>query len=233
MKPQKQLLKLNYFPLDRVSLNRIVTAMRKRPSTPRLATGFCPLFLYTGVSFCLIISLLCFGDETSQPVVPVSPDTNSQEILRAVQGLQDQLRVNQTAIETAIEQNTKATREAVTHNAELLSNGLQTAQETFAARQQAFAERTGRELQLVQDSSRAMVLVGGIFAAVASLVLLVVGYFQWRISKAWTQISGILRGSLGLGFGALGQGGAGAAPVLADSGNSHLLNVLQKLETRV
>jgi hypothetical protein len=82
-----------------------------------------------------------------------------------------------------------------------------------------------------------MVLVGGIFAAVASLVLLLVGYFQWRISKAWTQISGMLRGSLGLGhassYGPLVQGGSSAATGLADSSNSHLINVLQQLETRV
>lgn len=200
------------------------------------------IWRFWAFQLCLLLSvcLPCFGDETNQPSaaqIAGSPDTNSQEILRAVLGLQDQLRSNQMAIETALERNAKATREATTHNEELLSNGLQTVQETFAARQQAFAERTARELQSVQDSNRALVLVGGSFAAVASLVLLVVGYFQWRISKAWTQISRVLPESLGLGHGpgyaGLVQGGSGAAPELAESGTSRLLNILQRLETRV
>ena len=192
------------------------------------------------VCLCLVVSLPGSSQETNQTSVPQAagpPDTNSQEILRAVLGLQDQLRSNQAAIETALDQNAKATREATAHNQELFSNGLQTVRESFAASQQALADRTGRQLREVQDSNRALVLVGGVFAAVASLVLLLVGYFQWRISKAWSQISRMLPASLGLGHGsgyaALAQGEPASTPGLADSGNSHLVNVLERLETRV
>jgi hypothetical protein len=179
-----------------------------------------------------------FGEETNQAPAAASPvvqDTNSQEILHAILGLESQLRSNQIAIE----QNGKEARDAAAHSAELLSKGLQGLQDTFSTQQQAIAERNTRELQTIQSSNRVVVLVGAIFAAVVALTLFLVVYFQWRISKVWTQISRVLPGARGLGGGvsdsrALGAGGSGADLAgLADASSARLLHAMEQLESRL
>jgi len=184
----------------------------------------------------LAASRVSLGDETNQPATgPVAalPDTNYLEILRTLAGLGDQIRSNQVAIE----QNGKEAKEDSSHNAELLSSGLQSIQQTFASQQQALAERNTRELQAIESSNRVVVMAGGVFAAVVALALFLIVYFQWRISKAWTHISQMPQVSRGLGAGdarTLGPGGSDAASAgLDDASNTRLLHAVEQLETRV
>jgi tetratricopeptide (TPR) repeat protein len=199
----------------------------------RIVCRFCALNLLLLLTF----SLRSFGDETNQ--APAAPslwlqDTNSQEILHAILGLEGQLQSNQIAIE----QNGKEAREAAARSAELLSKSLQSIQETFSSQQQAFSERNTRELQTIQSSNRVVLLVGAIFAAVVALTLFLVVYFQWRISKVWTQISRVLPVSRGLGSGqdsrALGAGGPVAELAgLVDASSARLLHAMEQLESRL
>jgi len=195
------------------------------------------------VRYCVLILLLLFmgsglakADETNSAVVapPGSlQDTNLQEVLRAMVSLGDQIRSNQVAIE----QNGKEAKEALDHNAELLSKGFQNVQETFSAQQQALSDRNTRELQAMASSNRVVVMAGAIFATVVALTLFLIVYFQWRISKAWTDISHVLPVSRGIGPGgstALGGGGSETDPAgLADPTNTRLLHAVEQLETRV
>jgi tetratricopeptide (TPR) repeat protein len=194
-------------------------------------------------TFCFVILLLLpatwhvsLGDETNPPSpgpVAAVPDTNYLEILRTLTGLGDQIRSNQVAIE----QNGQDAKEASSHNAELLSSGLQSIQQTFASQQQALTERNTRELQAIESSNRVVVMAGGVFAAVVALTLFLIVYFQWRISKAWTHISHMPQVSHGLGEGearALGPSSSEADPTgLSDATNTRLLHAVEQLETRV
>src|SRR5262249_43027251 len=112
-------------------------------------------------------------------------ETNSEEAFRAIFGLEGQLRSNQMAIE----QNGKEAREAAARNAELLSKELQTFEEGFLAQQRALSDRNARELQSMQRSTQALVIMCGTFAAMASLTMFMVAYSQWRVGKVWGRIS--------------------------------------------
>jgi len=176
-------------------------------------------------------------DDTNGPslaAVPPLVETNAPDALHTLLEFGSQLRSNQIAIE----QNGKEAREAAARNAELLSKGLQTIEEAFSAQRQALADRSERELQAIHSSNRVTALVGGAFAAVASLAILTIAYFQWRMSKVWAEISTVLPGGRGLGGGsglrALGPGEERPMPggPVGDS-NVRLLRAVEQLETRV
>lgn len=160
--------------------------------------------------------------------------TNLQDGLRAILDVQAQLKLNQTAIE----QNGKEAREAAARSVALLSQGLQTIQTTVSEQQRALSEQNERELRVVQSSTRTLVTVGGIFAAVASLALLLVTYFQYRMSKVWAEITGGLpvlpSPGDSVGLRQLGSGAAsGARGGSAEAGNLQLLRALERLESKV
>jgi len=180
----------------------------------------------------LSASLESFAEERSTPspaLIGHPEETNSPEALRAILGLEGQLRSNQIAIE----QNGKEAREAAAREAELLSKRLETMDEAFAVQQQALADRNARELRAMQNSNRAMVIV----AAVACLAMLMVAYFQWRMSKLWAEMSMVLPVSSRLGgasaVSALGLADGRAATALVEDSNSRLLRAMEQLETRV
>src|SRR5438445_4571784 len=160
-----------------------------RRAGPRWRSGLVKSGLGWGVpSFCALNLLLSasresFAEERSAPsAAPIGhpEETNSPEAFRGILGLEGQLRSNQIAIE----QNGKEAREAAAREAELLSKRLATMEEAFAVQQQALAERNARELQAMQSSNRAMVIV----SAVACLAMLMVAYFQWRMSNRWAEM---------------------------------------------
>ena len=209
-----------------------------RRAGPRWRSGLVKSGLGWGVpSFCalnllLSASLESFAEERSTPSpAPIGhpEETNSPEAFRGILGVEGQLRSNQIAIE----QNGKEAREAAAREAELLSKRLATMQEAFAVQQQALADRNARELQAMQSSNRAMVIV----SAVACLAMLMVAYFQWRMSKLWAEISMALRISPRLGgasaVSALGLADGRAATALVEDSNSRLLRAMEQLETRV
>jgi len=189
--------------------------------------------------FIVLLLVMVWGtslaDETNPPApaaIVSPPDTNYLEILHTLAGLSDQLRSNQVAIE----QNAKEAKEASVHGAELLSSAFQSMQQTFSSQQQALSDRNASELEAMQSSNRVVVMAGAIFAAVVAVTLFLIVYFQWRISKAWTDISHVLPISSGLGSGgaaALGRGGSEPAPAGLGSANARLLHAVEELETRV
>ena len=127
-------------------------------------------------------------------------DTNLQALLQAYLQLQEQLRATQVAIE----QNRQEIREAATRNTDALSNALQTIQERFAVQH-------ARDLEVMQNSNKVILFVVSTFAAMGCLTLLMMSYFQWRMSKGLAQISAAVQLALGLdtgpATGALGAAG--------------------------
>jgi hypothetical protein len=193
--------------------------------------------LYALVLFFVLPGAASFADETNPPSPTASGSleaTNTQDTLRALAGFQEQLKANQIAIE----QNGKDAREAAAQNADLLSRGLQSIQTAFADQDKSLSARNDRELQVVQSSTRTLVTVGGAFAAVATLALLMVTYLQYRMSKVWAEISTVLPTGWRIGESSgvreLGQGEsqpAGTGSV--DEASLRLIRALERLETRV
>ena len=194
---------------------------------PLLAAGFC----------LLLAPFKTVAEDTNAPAVAPAAGidlTNLQDGLRAILDVEAQLKLNQTAIE----QNGKEARESAARSVALLSQGLQTLQTTVSEQQRALSEQNERELRAVQSSTRILGTVGGIFVAVASLALLLVTYFQYRMSKVWAEITGGMpvlpspSGSAGLRqlrSGAPSGGGGGPA----EAGNLQLVRALERLESKV
>ncbi len=157
----------------------------------------------------LVLAALSWEGLAEQPSA-LSPATNqveqvsAQELLRVYLQLQEQLRATQAAIEQA-RQETKA---AAAQNSETLSKGLQAVQEGFAAQR-------ARDWAAMQQSNRMMLTVAGAFAALSFLTMLIMTYFQWRMSKGLAHISTALPAVLGLEAGpAMAALGSAATPSL-------------------
>lgn len=189
-------------------------------------------------SLCLAsASLVSFaGESGASPLTPAErpAEANIQQLLQAVLQLQGQLCSNQLAIE----QDEKEAKEAVARNAQALSNELQNLETSFAAQQGAFSARSARELEVMQSSNRIMLVVGGTFAALALVAMLITAYFQWRMSKIWAGISGLLPAARGLGYGtpaaALGTGEPPqVAPGQIEDSNLRLLGAVEQLKKRI
>ncbi len=191
-------------------------------------------------AFCLVllcVSLESFADETDAPVGPpiVQPaETNSEELLQAVLQLQGQLRSNQLAIE----ENARTVKEAAAQNAEALSNGLQKIENAFSAQQEDFSARSVRELEALQTSNHSLLTVAGAIAAIAFLAMLITGYFQWRTSKAWAEVSTLLpapregiRGSPVSALGISGQPLVSSGSV--EDSSLGVLGAIEKLKKRI
>jgi len=117
--------------------------------------------------------------------------TNSQELIQAYLQLHEQLRTTLLAIEQGRQEN----REAAAQTTESLSKALQSVQETFSAQR-------ARDLEAMRSSNTVMLIVVGTFAAMSFLSMLLMSYFQWRMSKGLAEISAALPVALGLGAGA-------------------------------
>jgi tetratricopeptide (TPR) repeat protein len=159
--------------------------------------------------------------------------SNAVQTLQVLTEFESQLRANQTAIEESREE----ARLAAAQSAEMFAKGLQTVQETFSSQQHELSERYERELLALQSSNRVVLILGGIFAGVASLALLMVAYFQWRMSKLWSDlaVAGSATPRLGLGWEprGLSAGEASVAAGQAGEASARLLQALARLETRV
>lgn len=149
--------------------------------------------------------------------MPASPAsqleaTNSLELVRLCLSLQEQLRVTQAAIE----ESRAETKAAAVQTAEALSNAFQAVEVTFAT------QRT-RDLEAMAASNRVTLVVAGAFTVLGFLTMVLVGYFQWRMSKGLAEISAALPLALGLGAGvaAPALGFAGVAGGQAAPGHTH------------
>jgi hypothetical protein len=168
-----------------------------------------PSFLRLAVLLSLVLVATAWGSlgaETNSSPPPCSPitDTNAQALLLACIQLQEQLR----ATLLAVEQNRQEIKEAATQSAEALCKALQTTQERFAAQQR-------QDLEAIRESNKVILLVVGTFAALAFWTLLMMSYFQWRMSKGLAEISASVTAALGLGA-------SSATGVLAAAGQPNL-----------
>jgi len=153
------------------------------------------------------------GAEDSPPSPATSPlgETNAQGLPNAYLQLQEQLRATQLAVE----QNRQETKAAAAQNAEALSKGLLTIQ-------QAFSAQRAEDLAAMQSSNKVMLIVVGTFAGMAFLTMLIMTYFQWRMSKGLARISAALPVALGLG-----PDSAAAALALANQPELRLFGAME------
>jgi tetratricopeptide (TPR) repeat protein len=209
----------------------------------RVGEGFVTSVLAFVLGICtfslllLPASLQSFAGESGTP--PPTPiggleETNSQELLQAILQLQEQLYSDRLAIE----ENEKEAKAVAARNAEALSNGLQKMENAFSSQQEAFSTRSTREVEAMQSSNRVVLIAAGTFAAVGFLAMLITAYFQWRMSKRWTEISTVLPMERGLGRGSVvGSLGAGDPPIVPSGSVEHsslrLLAALEQLEKRM
>jgi hypothetical protein len=149
------------------------------------------------------------GPEANVLPAPANPlqGTNSLETLRAFLQLQEQLR----AAQTAIEQSRQELKAAETQTADALSNALQAIEHTFAS------QRT-HDLETLEASKQLTLTAAGAFAALGFLTMLLVSFFQWRMSKGLEDISAALPAVLGLGDGWTG-------PALVPAGQPDLRGI--------
>ncbi|MGD0258721.1 MAG: hypothetical protein ABSD29_02730 [Verrucomicrobiota bacterium] len=156
------------------------------------------------------------GAESGPPPPGTSPleETNSQGLLHAYLQLQEQLQATQLAIE----QNRQETKAAAAQNAEALAKGLQSIQE-------AFSVQRAQDLEAMQRSNKATLIVAGTFAAMGFLSMLMMSYFQWRMSKGLAEIAAALPTALGLG-----AGSAAAALALANQPELRLFGAIEQPE---
>jgi hypothetical protein len=114
--------------------------------------------------------------------------TNSQAVLHAYLKLQAQLQATQLAIE----QNRQEAKEAALQSAEAISIALVTFQESFVAQQ-------ARHLEAMQRFNKLTLIMAGTFATIGFLAMLMMSYFQWRMSQGLARISAALPAALRLG----------------------------------
>ena len=143
----------------------------------------------------LLLCSVSWGGLTAQtnpppPAATSIADTNSQALLQACLQLQDQLRVTQLAME----QSRQEIKAAAAQSAESFSKALESIQESFAAQR-------ARDSEAMQQSNKLTLMVVGTFAAMGFLTLLMMSYFQWRMSKGLAEISAAVPAALGLGAG--------------------------------
>jgi len=153
----------------------------------------------------------------SSPLLTASSqleETNAQGVIRAFLQLEEQLQATQLAIE----QNRQETKAAAAQNAEALAKGLQSIQEAFSAQR-------AEDLEAMQRSNRATLIVAGTFAAMGFLSMLMMSYFQWRMSKGLAEIAAALPTALGLG-----AGSAAAALALANQPELRLFGAIEQPE---
>jgi len=116
--------------------------------------------------------------------------TNAQELARAYVQLQELIRTTQLAIE----QGRQETRQVATQTAGVLAKSLQTIQETLDIQR-------ARDLEEMRASNQFMLIVVGTFAAMSLLSMLMMSYFQWRMSDGLAELSFVLPAPLALGAG--------------------------------
>ncbi len=143
----------------------------------------------------LVLSLVSWrslAEETNSPPPAAASraDTNSEALLQAYLQLQEQLRETQLAIE----RNRQEIKAVAAQNAESLSKALEGIQESFTAQR-------ARDLEAMQRSNKVILIVVGTFAGMGFLTLLMMSYFQWRMSKGLAEISAAVPAALGLGVG--------------------------------
>jgi tetratricopeptide (TPR) repeat protein len=170
-----------------------------------------------------------FGAEPPPPpaVMGKADETNTQDMLRAYLQVQEQLHATQLSIERS----RKEADAAAAAISKVFAERLQAIDQTLTVQRK-------EELQTIQGSHNAMLVVAGLFAVLGFLAMLFMAYFQWRTISRMAEISAALPVGRTLGPGLpLAAFGAGNSPGItvssADRSSQKLLDALGQLEKRM
>jgi len=108
-------------------------------------------------------------------------ETNASPEMRSYLQLQEQLHATQLAVERT----RREAEQIASQNAEALSGRMQGIEQSLAAQR-------AKELDAMQSSNRAMLIVAGSFAGIGFVAMLLMGYFQWRTVHRLAEISAII-----------------------------------------
>jgi tetratricopeptide (TPR) repeat protein len=185
-----------------------------------------------GIKFliALIFAVGCWAGMAAE--IPASAtgrpadDTNSVE-LRTYLQLQEQLHATQLAVERTRSE----AEQTSTQNMEALAGRLKTIEDSLATRR-------SKELDAMQSSNRAMLIVAGCFAGMGFVAMLLMGYFQWRTVNRLAELSAVLPSAAGASNGrrALAIGMGESALITTgppERPSAELLETIQRLEKRV
>ncbi|MBC8003267.1 MAG: tetratricopeptide repeat protein [Opitutaceae bacterium] len=179
--------------------------------------------LVVGLSFCG--TRLDAADATgssSTPLVAVEADQIIRENLR----LQAQL----LSIERGIEQVRAEAEAASKRNVEAMTARMTMIEEALTAQRQ-------REIQAIQESNRAMLIVAGVLSAAGVLALLFTAWVQSRAMNRITELTASLSTTMlpahGFAFSAIGPGGTPAIPEAARQSSNQLVHAIEQLEKRI
>ena len=89
--------------------------------------------------------------------------------------------------------------------------------------QEAFSAQRAQDWEAIQRSNKVMLIVAGTFAGIGFLTLLMMTWFQWRMSKGLAEISAALPAALGLG-----ASSAAAALALANQPELRLFGAVEQ-----
>ena len=168
------------------------------------------------------------------PAPPQPASTNdassSNDALRAYLQIQEQLHETQLAIERIRQESADATA----RNAEAFTNRLRAMEHSLTA----LADQRARDFDAMQATTRYMLTILSIFAAVGFVAVLLAAFFQWRTVNRIAEISATLPAQRALG---LPPGGsaleltqvAGGPAGAVERSSGRLLGVIDRLEKRI
>ncbi len=178
---------------------------------------------------CLLLAVLACNSlkaqsTTNAGAIASAEATNTQETLRSVLRLQEQL----SATQLAIERNQREADAAATRRAEMVDSRLNGIEQNMTA------QRT-KELEAIQSYNKIMLIVACVFGGLGCVAMLLTAYFQWRTVNRLTEITSALPAlSGGPSLAALGTGeSARFALGPTDASNQRLLGALGLLEKRI
>ena len=155
--------------------------------------------------------------------------TNSQDLFRINLELQERLQ----ATRIALDQNQKEAEAAAARSAEMARNA-----EGLAARldllEQDLADQRVRELEVVHRSNRFMLIVAAAFAGVGLLAVLLTAYLHWRAPNLLSALPVAYARGQGHAVASVGPVGNSLVPVgQTEQSTARLLGAVGRLEKRV
>jgi tetratricopeptide (TPR) repeat protein len=177
------------------------------------------------VLVCCVLAFLGGSLRSATAEDPKPANTNSEDVIRGLLQLQEQLH----AAQLAIERNRQDSDAAAARNSELLTTRLQ-------AIEQNLTGQRARELDALQSSNRLVLAAGAGFAVLGLLTLLGMAFFQARTVSRLAEISAGVPAVRALGPGSLAPAtlqSHEAGLNTADLSNLRLLESLARVEKRL
>ncbi len=185
------------------------------------------------IQLCLVC-LLFASDARSAETAPTSnattatapkpEDPNSQDTLRSILKLQEQLSATQLAIERSQEE----ADAAAIRRAEAVDGRLRSIEQSMSAQR-------SKELETIQNATKIMINVASVFGGLGCVAMLLTVFFQWRTVNRLTELASSMHAlPAPPTYAALGNGDAGRVSVdAADQSSQRLLGALDRLEKRI